>query len=102
MQFEYIICFAVAALGIFTIATSQNNIKKLIGLAIFQTPILLFFISLGKVSGGKAPIINEAAKDVVYTNPLPQVLMLTAIVVGLATLAVGLTLAIKISKEGGK
>lgn len=99
-QFNYIASFLLFALGAYLLITTQNIIKKLYGLAIFQAAVLLFVISLGYTDGAYSPIIEG---DVVrpMVNPLPQVLMLTAIVVGLATLSVGLALGIRIKKEYG-
>ena len=77
----------------------HNLVKKLIGLSIFQTAIFYFYISLGKVTGGSAPIID--ADVTTYSNPLPHVLILTAIVVGVATTALGLALVIRIHDSTG-
>ncbi len=73
-----------------------NLIKKLLGLSIFQTGIFYFYVSLGKVDGGTAPIFLEGQEELIYSNPLPHVLILTAIVVGVATMAVGLALVVRI------
>lgn len=99
-QFNYIASFLLLAMGAYLLITTRNLVKKLYGLAIFQSAVLLFVISLGYLDGGFAPILEG---DVVrpMVNPLPQVLILTAIVVGLATLAVGLALSIRIKKEYG-
>jgi multicomponent Na+:H+ antiporter subunit C len=86
-------------LGFFVVITSGNLLKKLIGLSILQVAVMLLFISLGKVSGAVAPILKDA--QTLYSNPLPQVLILTAIVVGVSVLAVGLALAIRIKNEFG-
>jgi multicomponent Na+:H+ antiporter subunit C len=73
----------------------------MMGLSIFQVSIIMFYVSMGKVRGGTAPIIPESGGDVVYSNPLPHVLMLTAIVVGIATLALGLALVVRIYEAYG-
>ena len=99
-QFNYIAAFLLFFIGLFLIITSTNLIKKLFGLAIFQSSVLLFFISLGVVDGGAAPVIKES-QEIIYVNPLPHVLVLTAIVVGLASLSVGLALAIRIKNIYG-
>ncbi len=96
-HFNYVASFLLFGLGAYLLITTQNYVKKLYGLAIFQSAILLFVISLGYLSGGYAPIL-EAGITRPMVNPLPQVLILTAIVVGLATLAVGLALTIRIKK----
>ena len=88
-------------IGLYVMITRQNLVKKLMGMTIFQTSVILLYVSMGKVSGGTAPIYVEGREDVVYSNPLPHVLMLTAIVVGVATLALGLALVIRIKEEYG-
>lgn len=95
----YMACFAVFVTGLAQIAVSGNLLKKLAGLAMMQAGVISFFISLGYVSGAAAPILGRGA--VMVANPLPQVLMLTAIVVGLAVMAVGLAIASGIKKEYG-
>ena len=123
--------------GLYITFQSANMIKRLVGLSIFQTSVFLFYITLGKVAGGSAPILFgrdaighgdeaghgdaeagthaiEAAAHAgdgghatapglieVYSNPLPHVLILTAIVVGVATLAVGLALVVRIRESYG-
>lgn len=99
-QFNYIASFLLFVFGLFLMITSGNLIKMLYGLAIFQISILLFFISMAVVKDGTAPII-QVGEEVIYVNPLPHVLVLTAIVVGLATLSVGLALTIRIKKAFG-
>ena len=74
-------------------------IKKLVGLSIFQTSVFMLYISLGKIEGGTAPILAPGFE--VYSNPLPHVLILTAIVVGIATTAVGLALVVRIREAYG-
>ena len=76
--------------------SSTNLIKKLVGLSIFQTSVFLLYISLGKLSGGTAPILT-GEPNTLYSNPLPHVLILTAIVVGVATTALGLALVLRIN-----
>jgi multicomponent Na+:H+ antiporter subunit C len=101
---NYIVCFAIFLLSLYSIATSKNLLKKIISLAIFQSSVLLFFITMAKVSDAGAPILkcldyNNCPN--IYSNPLPHVLMLTAIVVGVAGLAVGIALIIRIDKSYG-
>jgi multicomponent Na+:H+ antiporter subunit C len=91
--------FAVMLTGLYVVISHANLLKKLIGLSVFQVGVFLFFISLGKVTGGSAPIISPDIQT--YSHPLPQVLILTAIVVGVATLAVGLALAVRIFEAYG-
>ena len=96
-HFNYIASFILLGMGAYLLITTRNYVKKLYGLVIFQSAVLLFVISLGYVDGGFAPIIeNGVVRPMV--NPLPQVLILTAIVVGIAILAVGLALSIRIKK----
>lgn len=91
-QYIYIFAAVLMGIGLLSIIISHNLVKKLIGLGIFQTSVLLIYISLGYVSGSKSPILDKTYEGL-YSNPLPHVLMLTAIVVGIATLAVGLALS---------
>lgn len=93
---NYWFIVAVMMVGLYTLISRANLIKKLAGLAMFQTAVILFYVSLGKVTGGTVPII--AANYTIYSNPLPQVLMLTAIVVGVATTALGFALVIRIKE----
>jgi multicomponent Na+:H+ antiporter subunit C len=85
--------------GLYIVIARGNLVKKLIGLAIFQTSVYLLYIAPGKLIGGTAPIVSEAFR--VYSNPLPHVLILTAIVVGVATLALGLAIAVRIREAYG-
>ncbi len=85
--------------GFYILISQGNLIKKLVGLNIFQTSVFILYISMGKVRGGTAPILTEG--DPVYSNPLPHVLILTAIVVGVATLALGLSLVVRIHEAYG-
>ncbi|MDT0580933.1 MULTISPECIES: cation:proton antiporter subunit C [Alteromonadaceae] len=93
---NYWLIVAVMMVGLYTLMSRSNLIKKLAGLAIFQTAVILFYVSLGKVTGGTVPIVDD--KYTLYSNPLPQVLMLTAIVVGVATTALGFALVIRIKE----
>ena len=90
---HWITIFLIMA-GLYIIVARSNMIKKLVGLAIFQTSVYLLYISPGKIIGGTAPIIAEGFET--YSNPLPHVLILTAIVVGVATQALGLALVVRI------
>jgi multicomponent Na+:H+ antiporter subunit C len=85
--------------GFYILISRGNLIKKIVGLSIFQTSVFILYISMGKIQGGTAPILMEG--DVVYSNPLPHVLILTAIVVGVATTAVGLSLIVRIHEAYG-
>ena len=85
--------------GLYMVMSSRHLVKKIIGLNIFQTSVFIFFISLGKVSGGTAPILADGITA--YSNPLPHVLILTAIVVGVATTALGLAISVRIYEAYG-
>jgi multicomponent Na+:H+ antiporter subunit C len=93
-HFSYWATIFLMVMGLYILISRGNLIKKLVGLAIFQTSVYLLYIAPGKLIGGTAPIIAEGFK--VYSNPLPHVLILTAIVVGVATLALGLALVVRI------
>ena len=87
--------------GLYIVVARGNLVKKIVGLNIFQTSVFMLFITMGKKSGGTAPIIVEGAENMVYSNPLPHVLILTAIVVGVATTALGLSLVVRIRESYG-
>lgn len=93
-HFTYFITIFLMIAGLFIVIARGNLIKKLIGLGIFQTSVYLLYIAPGKLVGGTAPILSDAFT--VYSSPLPHVLILTAIVVGVATLALGLALVVRI------
>ena len=97
---NYLIVILLMMMGLFIVISRENLVKKLVGLSIFQTSVFLFYITLGRVSGGTAPILTDVL-DTVYSNPLPHVLILTAIVVGVATLALGLALILRINEAFG-
>ncbi len=99
-SWNYIIVIILMMTGLFIVIARTNLIKKLIGLSIFQTSVFLFYISLGKVTGGTAPIL-DGNPGTLYSNPLPHVLILTAIVVGVATTALGLALILRINEAFG-
>lgn len=87
--------------GLFIVISSDHYVKKIIGLGIFQSSVLLFFIALGKLAGGRVPIAPSGVSEgeILFSSPLPHVLMLTAIVVGFATTAVALALALRVKQE---
>lgn len=141
---SYYLAFVILMmLGLYVVFASGNMVKRLVGLSVFQTSVFLFYVALGKISGGQPPILVDdahggshggghdaeshaapalrgaaeadeagraadaahgaahAAEAVIYSNPLPHVLILTAIVVGVATLAVGLALVVRIREAYG-
>jgi multicomponent Na+:H+ antiporter subunit C len=95
---QWITVFLMVA-GLYIVIARGNMVKKLVGLSLFQTSVYLLYISPGKIIGGTAPIIDP--RFTVYSNPLPHVLILTAIVVGVATLALGLALVVRINEAYG-
>lgn len=128
-NYHYAIVIILMMVGLYTVFASRNLIKKLVGLSVFQTSVFLFYITIGKVAGGQPPILEKEKKadyalnalgnqlaaaggetgvfghgyvtDIAYSNPLPHVLILTAIVVGVATLAIGLALVVRIREVYG-
>ncbi len=94
----WIVIFLMMA-GFYVVVARGNLVKKLVGLNVFQASVFVLYISMGKVSGGTAPIIGEGFTT--YSNPLPHVLILTAIVVGVATTALGLALVVRINRAYG-
>ena len=98
-HYNYWIVVVLMMIGFYIVIAHGNLIKKIIGLSIFQTSVFIFYISMAKVDGGTAPILAEGISQ--YSNPLPHVLILTAIVVGIATTAVGLALAVRIKEAYG-
>lgn len=97
--YNYWIVIILMMIGFYVVIARPNLIKKIVGLFIFQTSVFILFISMAKVEGGTAPIIGEGV--VSYSNPLPHVLILTAIVVGVATTALGLALVVRIREAYG-
>jgi len=128
-NYNYIVVIILMMTGLYVVFSSRNLIKKLVGLSVFQTSVFLLYITISKVAGGQPPILVDGhaelekpvqlaaagaraaaeaaashgghASDVVYSNPLPHVLILTAIVVGVATLAIGLALTVRIREVYG-
>jgi multicomponent Na+:H+ antiporter subunit C len=98
-QFSNWATIILMMIGLYVVVARGNLVKKLVGLSIFQTSVYLLYIGPGKVFGGTAAIISPAYS--VYSNPLPHVLILTAIVVGVATLALGLALVVRINDAYG-
>jgi len=99
--YNYWVFAVVLTVGLYAVIRKRNLIKKLIGLSIFQSAVFLLYITMDKVEGGTAPIIQKGVPDQVFSNPLPQVLILTAIVVGVSTLALGLAMVVRIKESYG-
>lgn len=98
-HYNYVVTIFLMLTGLYIMIARGNLVKKLIGLSIFQTSVYLLYLEPAKIVGGTAPILDRAFS--VYSNPLPHVLILTAIVVGVATLALGLALVVRINEAYG-
>ena len=98
-HYNFLITIFLMVAGLYIVVARGNLVKKLVGLAIFQTSVYLLYIEPAKILGGTAPILDPAFT--VYSNPLPHVLILTAIVVGVATMALGLALVVRINEAYG-
>lgn len=109
--YNYWIAIILMMIGFYIVIARDNLVKKMVGLGVFQASVFLMYITMGKADGGTVPVIpldtvnavadGLATVDGVYSNPLPHVLILTAIVVGVATLALGLALVVRIREEYG-
>jgi len=109
-KYNYWAALILLLIGLYAMVAKNNLLKKVIGMSIFQTAIILFFVSIGEKKGATIPILehahgHEIAEHAIdaaaYANPLPHVLMLTAIVVGVSTLGVALAIIQKIYGEYG-
>ena len=107
--FNYWVVIFLMMVGFYSLISRGNLVKKVVGLNIFQTSVIIFYVSTGKIIGGTAPILigddhgaaEAGGAEVLYSNPLPHVLMLTAIVVGVATMAMALALVVRIKETYG-
>ena len=99
-HWNYYLVIILMMLGFYAVIARGNMVKKMVGLNIFQTSVFMLYISVGKIEGGTAPILTGDPASV-YSNPLPHVLILTAIVVGVATTAVGYALIIRVYEAYG-
>jgi multicomponent Na+:H+ antiporter subunit C len=98
-HYNYWLVVVLMMTGFYLVIAHPNMIKQLVGLSLFQASVFILYISFAYVTGGSAPIIVEGRES--YANPLPHVLILTAIVVGIATTAVGLALVVRIHQAFG-
>jgi len=98
-HYNYWIVIFLMMVGFYVVISHGNLVKKIVGLNIFQASVFILYISMGKIHGGTAPIVAEGVSR--YSNPLPHVLILTAIVVGVATTALGLALVVRINEAYG-
>mgnify|MGYP001398174335 CR=1 FL=1 len=96
---NYWLVIVLMMIGLYIVIAQGNLVKKMVGLSIFQVSVFVFYISIGRVDGGTAPILGEGLQ--VFSNPLPHVLILTAIVVGVATTALGLVMIVRIRDSHG-
>jgi len=100
-RYAYVLFALLLGIGLYMIVSSPNLVKKVIGLNLFQTALFLFFIAAAYVAGGQAPIVQHDGSEATYVSPLPHVIVLTAIVVGIAVTAVALALLVRIYAEYG-
>ncbi|WP_262176522.1 cation:proton antiporter subunit C [Haloarcula laminariae] len=98
-RYNYYAVVLLLGIGLYTLIESPNLVKKVIGMNIFQTGIFLFFVTLAYRTGGNPPVVTDGGGP--YVSPLPHVLILTAIVVGVALTAVALALIVRIYSEYG-
>ncbi|WP_193371502.1 cation:proton antiporter subunit C [Pelagibius marinus] len=96
--YNYWVFAILLMIGFYAVTAKLNLVKKLIGLSLFQSAVFLLYISMGPVEGGTAPIFHADVTGRVFSNPLPSVLILTAIVVGISTLALGLAIIVRIKE----
>lgn len=99
--YHYWVFAVLLMIGFYAVVAKVNLVKKLIGISLFQSAVFLLYITMSKVTGGTAPILQDGMVDPVFSNPLPQVLILTAIVVGISTTALGLGIVVRIKEEYG-
>jgi multicomponent Na+:H+ antiporter subunit C len=100
-HWNYLAVITLMMIGLYIAISRGNLVKKVMGMNVFQASVILLYVSMGKVSGGTAPILIEGRDEIVYSNPVPHVLMLTAIVVGVASTALGLALVVRVKEAYG-
>ncbi|MFK7988831.1 MAG: cation:proton antiporter subunit C [Sandaracinaceae bacterium] len=104
-HWHYWVIVALMMTGLYILIARRNYVKKMMGLSIFQVSVIMLYVSMGKVAEGTAPVYvmedGAPAAGIAYSNPVPHVLMLTAIVVGVATMALGLALVVRIKEAYG-
>lgn len=99
--YNYWVFIFLMMVGFYILISRANFVQKILGLSIFQTAVFIFYISMGSIRGAEPPILVEGVEGIVYANPLPHVLILTAIVVGVSTTAVALALVVRIKEAYG-
>ena len=97
--YNYWIVIFLMMTGLYLVISTGNLVRKVVGLNVFQASVLLLYVTMGRIEGGTAPILTDGRE--IYSDPLPSVLMLTAIVVGVATTAVALALIVRIHEAYG-
>lgn len=100
-HYNYWVCVILMMIGFYGVIAKTNLVKKALSLSLFQTGVLVFYISIGKIEGGTGPVFDARNPETVYSNPLPHALMLTAIVVGVATLSVAMAIIVNIRERYG-
>lgn len=100
-HYNYWVCVILMMIGFYGVIAKTNLVKKALSLSLFQTGVLVFYISIGKVEGGTGPVLDTRNPEAIYSNPLPHALMLTAIVVGVATLSVAMAIIVNIRERYG-
>jgi len=100
-HYNYAVTIFLMVAGLYIVIAKDNMVKKLVGLSLFQTSVFLLYLTPAKIIGGTPPILDPSRSDYVYSNPLPHVLILTAIVVGVGSLALGLALVVRINEAFG-
>lgn len=99
-HYHYVFYIILMLVGLYAVLAKSNLVKKVIGLSLLQTAVFLFYISIGRKAGGTAPVLwEDKPAGILYENPLPHVLMLTAIVVGVSITAVALALIVRIKRS---
>lgn len=93
---NYIGAAILFVIGLYTVLTHPNLLKKIIGINIMETSVFLFFVSIGYVMSGDAPILGSGRDGVMYVNPLPSAMILTGIVVAVSITAYALSIIVKI------
>lgn len=99
--YNYWVFVFLMMVGFYILVSRQNLVQKILGLTIFQTAVFIFYISMGSIVGADPPILAEGVEGIAYANPLPHALILTAIVVGVSTMAVALSLVVRIKEAYG-
>ena len=99
--YHYWVFITLLMMCFYTVIVKQNLVKKLLGLSLFQSAVFLLFIGVAKVTDGTTPILHPDVTNTIFSTPLPQVLILTAIVVGISTSALGLAIIVRIKEAYG-